>query len=103
MWYIILAVVVLSTGAGLAYLGTRLSALGFIGKLSGGNQMYARFWGFVLTFFVFTLLSLWLNLMNAVICLLHFVVIWLFCNALSAVFRRLFKSSGKSRWTAPLK
>lgn len=102
MWYIILAVVVLSTGAGLAYLGTRLSALGFIGKLSGGNQMYARFWGFALTFFVFTLLSLWLNLMNAVICLLHFVVIWLFCNALSAVFRRLFKSSGKSRWTAPV-
>ena len=102
MWYIILMIVIITTVSGLIYLSWRLSRFAFIEKLNRGRPKYRKFTGFTIVMLLFGLLSLWLNLMNAVICLLHFVVIWLFCDALSAVFHRLFKGSGKSRWTAPV-
>ena len=47
---------------------------------NGNNAQCRKTAGFVLILLIFAALSLTINLVNAVVCLLHFVCIWLLCD-----------------------
>lgn len=91
MWYIILGIVIFSTGTGLIYLSGRLSQFGFMKKFGQLGSRRLRLISFTSVFLIFAALTLLLNLMNAVVCLLHFVVIWLFCDLVFALIRHFRK------------
>lgn len=82
MWYVILGIVIISAGAGLIYLSGRVARFGFMKMFdrNGNNAQYRKTAGFVLILLIFAALSLTVNLVNAVVCLLHFVCIWLLCD-----------------------
>lgn len=82
MWYIILGIVIISAGAGLIYLSGRVARFGFMKMFdrNGNNAQCRKTAGFVLILLIFAALSLTINLVNAVVCLLHFACIWLLCD-----------------------
>ena len=77
MWYVILGIVIISAGAGLIYLSDRVARFGFMKMFdrNGNNAQCRKTAGFVLILLIFAALSLTINLVNAVVCLLHFVCI----------------------------
>lgn len=95
MWYIILLVVISATAAGIIYLSLRLSQFGFMEKFSRNRPKCRKFIGFVIVMLIFTALSLTINLMNAVVCLLHFVVIWILSDLIFGLIEHLRKKRFK--------
>lgn len=81
MWYIILLVLIGSTLFGLAYLSIRFAKFAFIGKITA-NPTKKKFFSLMIVLSIFLLCSLAINLMNAVICLLHFVFFQMVCDLL---------------------
>lgn len=95
MWYIILLVVIAATAAGLIYLSLRLSRFGFMEKFGRNRPKYRKFIGFFIVILIFTALSLTINLMNAVVCLLHFVVFWILSDLVFGLIEHLRKKRFK--------
>ena len=91
MWYIIFVLLIASTVCGLLYLGNHISKFSLIAKLGRGKEWRSWLAGFAIVAAVFGLLAWGLNLMNAVVCLLHFVCIWLLCDLVFAVIKRIRK------------
>lgn len=85
IWLIILMVTIAATGIGLIYLTSRVYKFAFIEKAAGNNKVRRITLSALIVAAAFTAAALILNLMNAVVCLLHFAVIWLLCDLLSAV------------------
>lgn len=81
MWYLILVILIISTGAGLIYIGSRLNKFAFMSRFGGRGRSRQRLAGLAITAAAFTALSLTLNLMNAVVCLLHLVILWLLSDS----------------------
>lgn len=88
LWLTLFFILIAGTLGGLAYLTNRLGKCGVFGGLSKYKSFAARA---ALVIAVFALLSFTLNLMNAVICLLHLVVFWLACDAVFALVKRFSK------------
>ncbi|MDO4161604.1 MAG: metallophosphoesterase [Pseudomonadota bacterium] len=82
IWFILLILVIFSTVSGLVYLTSRVAKFGFMLKLTGENTKLLYLYGLVLVLAVFGMLCLWLNMMNAVIVVLHLMVLWLVCDAI---------------------
>ena len=95
MWYIILLVVIAATAAGLIYLSLRLSRFGFMEKFGRNRPKCRKFIGFFIVILIFTALSLTINLMNAVVCLLHFVVFWILSDLVFGLIEHLRKKRFK--------
>ncbi len=95
MWYIILAIVILMTGGGLLYVSTRLPKFGAIGALRRNGKDISRRMSVLLVVVLFALLALTLNLMNAVVCLVHFAVIWWFCELIFGLIKRVYGANFK--------
>lgn len=91
MWYIILAIVVASTVGGLIYLSGRVVRFGLGGGKGSDGRQRKRIIGFSIVLLVFAVLSLLVNLMNAIVCLLHFVVLWLLSDLTFGVVQRIRK------------
>lgn len=77
MWIILFVILILSTLAGLAYLTSRIAKFDILLKLTHENTKLLYTLSLVLVLAVFGLLCLSLNLMNAVIVLLHLMIFWL--------------------------
>lgn len=88
MWYIILAIVILMTGGGLLYMSARLPKFGAIGNLRRNGRDISRSVSGVIVVVIFALLVLTLNLMNAIVCLVHFAVIWGLCDLIFGIIAR---------------
>ena len=80
MWIILFVILIVSTFAGLVYLTNRIAKFDFMLKLSHGNVKLLYFFSLILVLAIFGVLCLGLNLMNAVIVLLHLMVFWLLCD-----------------------
>lgn len=91
MWIVILALTIAATVAGLVYLISRVYRFGFVGKAAGSRKKYRILLSTLIVLLSFAAAAFALNLMNAVVCLLHFVVLWLFCDLASALVSRLRK------------
>lgn len=77
MWIILFVILIFSTLAGLAYLTSRVAKFDILLKLTHENTKLLYTVSLVLVLAVFGVLCLGLNLMNAVIVLLHLMIFWL--------------------------
>ena len=87
MWYIIFVLLILFTGGGLLYLGTR--AAKFVP--AGSTPKRRLLIGLSAVILIFAVIAWLINLMNAVVCLLHFVFLWLICDFIFTLVRRFRK------------
>lgn len=87
MWYIIFILLILFTGGGLLYLGTR--AAKFVP--AGSTPKRRLLIGLSAVILIFAVIAWLINLMNAVVCLLHFVFLWLVCDFIFTLVRRFRK------------
>lgn len=78
MWYILLGITIVLTIACLIYIGWRVSGFGFIKQIA--NHKYRWLCSLLLVCAIFGILALSLNMMNAVICLLHICGFWIICD-----------------------
>lgn len=88
LWMTLFFMLIAGTLGGLAYLINRLGKFGVFQRLPKYKSLTARATAVLA---VFALLSYALNLMNAVICLLHLVFFWLICDAAFALVKRVGK------------
>lgn len=105
MWYVILVIVVILTVCGLVYLGSRVACFGRRDGKDSGAHRRNRIVGFSIVLLVFVVLSLLMNLMNAIVCLLHFVVLWLLSDLTFSLMQRIRKrpfAHYYAGWTAIL-
>ena len=77
MWIILFVILIFSTLAGLAYLTSRTAKFAFMLKLADGSTKLLYLYSFIAVLAVFGVLCYSLNLMNAVIVLLHLMIFWL--------------------------
>ncbi len=80
MWYMILVVTILITMAGFLYLGHQVGKFQIVQQLSYHGAKLKINTGYLLVFIIFCLLWWAFNLMNAVVCLFYFAIIWLACD-----------------------
>lgn len=105
IWYIILAITIAVTCAGLLFLANRIARSPFTAKLGQETSKRRKIFGAAAAVFLFTALTLTLNLMNAVICLLHIVVLCLagdFVFAIIQHFRNNRSGTIMPEWPALL-
>lgn len=91
IWYIILAITIAVTCAGLLFLANRIARSPFTAKLGQETSKWRKIFGAAAAVFLFTALTLTLNLMNAVICLLHIVVLCLAGDFVFAIIQHFRK------------
>ena len=95
MWILILGTVLLVFGAGLLYISFRAARFPGVLRLARGRRGRAR----LLCFAFFTALTglLWaaMNMMNAVICLLHLVAFWLMADLVSLIAAKVRKQPSR--------
>ncbi len=95
MWYIILLVTIIATLSGLLYVGNRVSKFCIFPQKWASTPKRQKLFSFILVLLFFAAVSAWLNLMNAVICLLHFAVIWLVCDFIFYLIKMIRKKTFK--------
>ena len=91
LWLMITILVAVCSVAGFIYLTRRISAFGFIKKLSKDKKVlkYAISAGLiVLTGGIIWLIWDWIN---AIICLLHLVIFWLLCDLFVFIGKKISK------------
>ena len=91
LWLMIAILVAVCSVAGFIYLTRRISAFGFIKKLSKDKKVlkYAISAGLiVLTGGIIWLIWDWIN---AIICLLHLVIFWLLCDLFVFIGKKISK------------
>lgn len=98
MWYIILLILIFSTTAGLVYLGAKVADFSKIKQISHNNKKIGFGYGLLIVAAFFGIAVLSINMMNAVICMLHFVIFWLICDVAAAIVRRIRKKEAKKNY-----
>ncbi len=88
IWHTILIILIISTGSGLIYLSSRVYKFSFIKRAARGKPGMDKFLSLTVVVLAFLLLCLILNVMNAVICLIHITAFWLLSDILFAIAGR---------------
>lgn len=91
MWMIIFATALIAAVAGVIYLVTRLCKLNLVRKFTKGNRKYGIILGSVLLFIICGIIYVVWGMVNMVICLLHLAVIWLLCDGIMWIIRKVRK------------
>lgn len=85
MWIILFAILIFSTLAGFVYLTSRVAKFTFMLKIAGDNTKLLYLISLMAVLAVFGVLCLSLNLMNAVIVLLHLMILWLLSDLIFGI------------------
>ncbi len=80
MWAAIFISLFIAAGAGFIYLITRFRKFNIVKKLAGNRRWFALLIGFCITAVAFVVMMFSMNIMNAMICMLHLVLFWLLCD-----------------------
>lgn len=91
MWYIIFVILIVSAAACLLYLSSRVAKFNFAAKIAPFKSKRRLLMGFVITALCFGGLTLCLNLMNAVVCLIYFAGFWFISDTLFYLIGRIGK------------
>lgn len=94
MWAGILLMTLLLSGAGVCYLVSKISGLGFVGALSGERKHLRILMGFLIVAVLFAVLTFASGFVNAVIVLIHFTVFYLFCDLFFYLGAKVFSRPG---------
>ena len=95
MWGIILFVVIALLAAGVIYLTGSFSKFEFIKKLSGESKAKKRIFSLIMFVLIFAPLWVVFGAVNAVICVLHLLIFFLFANGIARLVRKLAKKERK--------
>lgn len=95
MWLIILAAVVIAFGSGIAYLVTRIRKFGFFHKMLKKHEKLQRLLPLGIIAALILILTIAMNLVNAVVCIIHLCVIWLLCDLCGLIVKKLRKKDPK--------
>ena len=102
MWMMIMAALILVLLIGIIYLITRFCKFSIIKKLSHENKWIEIFISSVLVIIVFVVSWLLLDLMNAIIILLHLAVIWLIGDFITFIVQKIRKQDFGRYYTGVL-
>lgn len=89
MWRIIIGLFLSVFAAGYVYISFRTAKSGFVMKLAGGRRWLARLLCVLFYALLTVILSLLLNLMNALVCILHFVLFRLICDFIGVIIIKI--------------
>lgn len=98
MWRIIFFTPVLFSVLAMIYLSSRVCRFGAVRSVSGRLRRWALGFGIVLGLFLAC--GHLLGVVNAVICLLHFALIWLACDLASFIVRKTLRQPASQRYHA---
>ena len=99
MWYAIIGSLAGAVLLGSVYVSFRAANFTFIKKISGGRRWLGRLICLALFCALFAALYFTLNLMNAMVCVVHLVVFWLIAD-LAALIVRKVRHKKKGRYCA---
>ena len=95
MWAAIFISLFVAAGAGFVYLISRFSKFTIVGKIAGERKWLRITAGAVVVVLFSVVTALAMNLMNAIICLLHLVLFWLICDFAGWIVRKCRKKTFK--------
>ena len=96
MWYAIIGSLASAVLLGAIYVSFRVANFTFIKKISGGRRWLGRLICLALFAALFAVLYFTMNLMNAMVCVVHLVVFWLICDLVALIARKVrHKKKGK--------
>ena len=81
MWLIIMYVTLAVTGGCLFYLSYKVGRLPFFEKAVGNSRLRRFFGGAFVVFSIFGIIGFFLNLINAIVCIVYLSMIWIVCDA----------------------
>lgn len=97
-WLIILFVVLAFLAPGLCYLVACIGRFGLVKKLSGGRKWPRRLISLGILTLCFTLLTLWLSLVNAIVVCLHAVLFFLLFGLAARLGKRMTGREPRVNW-----
>ena len=81
MWYVIMWTTLVLTGIALVYVSNRVCRFECVKKQTKDDEKIKAMIGGGTVFGTFALISIWLNFMNAIVCIIYFALAWLICDA----------------------
>ena len=97
MWRVIIGLFLSVFAAGYVYISFKSAKSGFVMKLAGGRRWLARLLCVLFYALLTLVLALLLNLMNALVCILHFVLFRLICDFIGAVIIKIRRRKPRMR------
>lgn len=91
MWMLILGGLIVGTLLGSIYLISRFARFSFVQKAAKGRKSICRITGLVLVILLFICTGALFGTINAEICFLHLVVVWLICDGVGRIAEKKLK------------
>ncbi len=96
MWTLIFGSIFLATVLGIAYLSCRFAKFAIIRNVAKGRKVICFVAGFILVILIFACIWITLGSINAMVCIIHLMVIWMLCDLVSIIVEKKRKrKSGK--------
>jgi len=94
MWYAIIGSLAAAVLIGILYISFRAANFSIVKRISGERRWLGRL--LCLVFFAALMSLLWfsMNLMNAMVCIVHLVVFWLICDGVALIVRKVRRKKG---------
>lgn len=96
MWIIIMYIMLMATAMSLVYLSWRVGKFNFVRVIAGNKRRKRIFLGVFIVFGLFFLISIWLDLINAIVCAVYFAMIWGACDIVFTVMEKWRAKSFKA-------
>ena len=93
MWQMIMMATLLLLVLSLAYLAKRVCCFDKVQKFTQGNVKKQMWFGGIVVFGVFILLSVLLNLINAMVCAVYFAMFWLILDGIYLFIKKFYHKS----------
>ena len=95
MWYIIMWTSLVLTGMALVYVSNRVCQFKSVQKLTQNSEKIKAMIGGGTVFGLFSLISIALNFINAIVIIIYFALAWLICDAVFYVIEKIRKQPFK--------
>lgn len=88
MWALIFGSVILGTIIGIIYLAGRFAKFGFIHNIAKEKKGICLLTGFIIVIFVLAVMWVITGPVNAMVCIIHLMVIWLVCDGINKIVEK---------------
>lgn len=92
MWFAIFGSVIIVFALGVFYLVRQIRKMGIFDRITGGRPVLAWLISIAALALLFLILCLAMDAINAVICILHLLLIWLICDLVCLILRKCTKN-----------
>lgn len=89
IWILIMIVVLAAMLAGLVYLSSRFARFEFIQRRTAGKKWRARGLGLLPVILIMVISGYFLNMINAIVIILHLLMIWMCCELIMWLMQKL--------------